>query len=296
MGYVGVHMSRIKHWLALLRISNLPTVWSNALAGSVMGFWISAEAQHDVVMGQGAQQLGRSLAQGWPLLAGFSLIYVGGMAMNDAMDAPMDARARPERPIPAGAISRRAATTATVVLLLAGLGLLEMYRQTNHVNEPWVLVGGLALIVAMQAYNVLHAQTAWGMAFMAACRGLVTWTAGIAYTGPYDLNLLESAFEATLTVISLGHFGSIHHGAAAPWALPALAIAIGAYTLGISWVARGEDAAAGPGRKRVVMGMIAAIPVVDAAAMGLIGQGWVAGFCVGCALLALAGQRYVSGT
>ena len=43
-------------------------------------------------------------AHGLVLLA-MSLFYVGGMYLNDYFDRAIDARERPERPIPAGDIS-----------------------------------------------------------------------------------------------------------------------------------------------------------------------------------------------
>ena len=71
--------------LRLGRVSNLPTVWTNALAGLVLaGGWLDPA----------------------PLLLLFlavSLAYVGGMFLNDAFDAEVDAVRRPERPIPSGA-------------------------------------------------------------------------------------------------------------------------------------------------------------------------------------------------
>ena len=40
------------------------------------------------------------------MLLAFSLFYTGGMFLNDAFDAQFDAQHRPERPIPAGDVSR----------------------------------------------------------------------------------------------------------------------------------------------------------------------------------------------
>jgi hypothetical protein len=80
--------------LRLGRVSNLPTVWTNVLAAVVLsgGDWRS-----------------RHLAL---LLISMSLCYVGGMYLNDYFDRAIDARERPERPIPSGAIS--ASTVAAV--------------------------------------------------------------------------------------------------------------------------------------------------------------------------------------
>jgi 4-hydroxybenzoate polyprenyltransferase len=68
--------------LRLGRVSNVPTVWTNALAG--------------VVLADGALGLGGAVRLGIAL----SLFYVGGMYLNDAFDHAIDARERPTRPGP----------------------------------------------------------------------------------------------------------------------------------------------------------------------------------------------------
>ena len=60
--------------LRLGRVSNLPTVWTNALAGIVLAGGHVADR--------------RTL----PLIVAFSLFYVAGMYLNDAYDAGIDAR------------------------------------------------------------------------------------------------------------------------------------------------------------------------------------------------------------
>ncbi|MFW6058739.1 MAG: UbiA family prenyltransferase [Phycisphaeraceae bacterium] len=264
-------MNKLDAWLRLLRISNLPTVWSNALAGYVLGLWSGAHGRSHGNLADGLLTVEAYFREGWPLLVAFSLIYLGGMTMNDALDAPADATARPTRPIPAGLISRRAATIATIALLVGGGLALQMHQWPSEVPpDPWVIGGGSALILAITAYNLLHARTGWSVLLMASCRALVTLTAAMAAGWSF--------------------------GSRPGWAVPALALVIGGYTLGISVVARSEDESEGPGRKRLVVGMIAAMPAVDAAAMGMIGQWWVAGFCVGCAVVAAIAQRRVLGT
>ena len=74
--------------LNLGRISNLPTVWSNVLAGMVMA---GGALDHRFI----------------PAGLSLSLFYVGGMYLNDAFDRGIDAIERPERPIPAHARSSR---------------------------------------------------------------------------------------------------------------------------------------------------------------------------------------------
>jgi len=78
-------MNRLRTFLILGRVSNLPTVWSNCLAG----WWLGGGGNF------------RNLPF---LLAGATFLYVGGMFLNDAFDAEFDRRYRKERPIPSGMI------------------------------------------------------------------------------------------------------------------------------------------------------------------------------------------------
>src|SRR5579872_5947815 len=94
--------SRFRTFLILGRVSNLPTVWSNCLAGWLLnggGSW-------------------RRFAL---LCLGISCLYVGGMFLNDAFDSEFDAQHRPERPIPSGAISVGKVWGWGLGWLLAGL-------------------------------------------------------------------------------------------------------------------------------------------------------------------------------
>jgi 4-hydroxybenzoate polyprenyltransferase len=75
--------------LVLGRVSNLPTVWSNCLAGWVLQ--------------------GRGSAWRFTVLCfGATCLYIGGMYLNDAFDVEFDRRFRRDRPIPSGAISLEA--------------------------------------------------------------------------------------------------------------------------------------------------------------------------------------------
>ena len=82
----------LKPWLQLARVSNLPTVWSNVL----LGFGIALLDARASVVGGFFTLLG--------LIIGTSLLYAGGMVLNDACDARVDALHRPDRPIPSGRI------------------------------------------------------------------------------------------------------------------------------------------------------------------------------------------------
>ena len=81
---------RLGVYLRLGRVSNLPTVWSNVVAGIALG----------------GGHLGASAAV---VALAASLFYVGGMFLNDAFDHRHDARNQPTRaPSPPRLIGRAA--------------------------------------------------------------------------------------------------------------------------------------------------------------------------------------------
>ena len=77
---------QLRALLALSRVSHLPTVWSNCLAG----WWLGGHG---------------NLAKLPLLFFGVSALFTGGMFLNDAFDADFDRQRHAERPIPSGAIS-----------------------------------------------------------------------------------------------------------------------------------------------------------------------------------------------
>jgi 4-hydroxybenzoate polyprenyltransferase len=79
-------MPSMRTLLVLGRTSNLPTVWSNCLAG----WWLGG---------------GGNVHKLFPLMAGATLLYLGGMFLNDAFDERFDAQYRRARPIPSGLIA-----------------------------------------------------------------------------------------------------------------------------------------------------------------------------------------------
>src|SRR5208283_5330106 len=94
-------LKHIRTFLVLGRISNLPTVWSNCLAA-----WLLA--------GSGAP--GRFGV----LCLGSTLLYTGGMFLNDAVDSAFDRQFRPERPLPSGRV--RPSTVWVVATLCLVIG------------------------------------------------------------------------------------------------------------------------------------------------------------------------------
>jgi len=133
--------------LVLGRVSNLPTVWSNCLAA----WWLGG---------------GRTVNRLPLLLAGATGLYLGGMFLNDLLDAASDRRLRPERPIPAGEISPQTVWIWAQAWLGIGALLLILLGQTT---------GALALLllVTILGYDALHQRIAFAPLLMAGCRLLL---------------------------------------------------------------------------------------------------------------------------
>ena len=121
MNVVAVRAPSALTLLKLGRVSNLPTVWTNVIAGAVVANTAAAIADIAVV----------GLAM--------TAFYVGGMYLNDYFDRAIDARERPDRPIPAGEISANTVAIAAFAMLAAGVLLLAL-------TGVAALVAGLVLV------------------------------------------------------------------------------------------------------------------------------------------------------
>jgi len=151
---------RLRTLLVLGRVSNLPTVWSNCLAG----WWLGGGANFDKL----------------PLLfLGASALYTGGMFLNDAFDADFDRHRRAERPIPSGAISLAAVWRWGWAWLALGLLCLTMLGKTTGALA-------VALAICIVIYDAAHKAFTTSPWLMGACRLGVYIVAGS--TGAWGLN------------------------------------------------------------------------------------------------------------
>ena len=170
-------MSRLLVYLRLGRVSNLPTVWSNVLAGAVLAG----------VRPTLAQALGLGLAN--------SLAYVGGMFLNDAFDRHVDARERAERPIPQGLIAPSEVSLVGFGLLAVSLLLLSAFGRA--------LGGGVALTIAIVVYDLWHKGNPLSPVLMAVCRMLVYVTAALGTSGRVPVAVLAGALVLGAYVMAL---------------------------------------------------------------------------------------------
>jgi 4-hydroxybenzoate polyprenyltransferase len=190
--------------LILGRVSNLPTVWSNLLAG-----WFLADGE-----------FGPRLLY---LLAGGSLLYVGGMYLNDYCDAEFDAKYCPQRPIPSGKISRVAVGSFAALWFLLGFGCLTLFGATTVAIT-------LLLLAAIVLYDFHHKGVTLAPALMGFCRVLLYFIAATAVQG-----------------LGVFRFASV------VWPFYLLAIALGLYVAGLTYYARGESQSGKPARWALIL-------------------------------------------
>jgi hypothetical protein len=282
--------SFLRALLILGRVSNLPTVWTNCFAGWLLG-------------GDGDWP-----ALGW-LCLGASLVYLGGMYLNDAFDAEWDRRFRRERPVPAGAIPLSVVWALGWLWLLAGGAVLAL--QTGA--PLWLVV---LLLTAVLAYDVVHKAVAFAPLLMAACRLLLYLIA--ASTGSFGLTgiavwggVVMAAYILGLSFLARAE-STDSAFARAPLALLAaplvlalvvndqeyrvsglvLCFVVGAWIL-LSLRHALNQPVANVGR--AVGGLLAGIPLVDLLIVGWVSPELAAWF-LGCFALAWLAQRIVPAT
>ena len=189
---------RWRAYLLLSRVSNLPTVWTNVLAGMCV---VSAAID-------GAAYLRLALAM--------SAFYTGGMFLNDAFDEPFDRTRRPERPIPSADVTRREVFVVGSLLLLVGELLLVPRVQA-------LAFGGL-LAAAIVWYDARHKGSRFAPVVMGSCRGLVYCAAAafaVAMTREVGIAaVVIIVYVAALTVVAK------LAGPSARWFVPTLIAAI----------------------------------------------------------------------
>lgn len=288
MGPDGPLLTSVRVALRLGRVSNLPTVWSNAAAGAALA-GSSLEPPATLV----------------GVMLSLSLSYVGGMYLNDAFDRHIDARERPGRPIPAGLVPASGVFAAGFALLAAGLLLLAGASAA-------ALAAGTLLAACIVVYDMHHKGNPFGPLIMAACRALSYAVAALAMTGRLEAAVAVGGLALACHVVGLSHiarFESLNqNGARLPlatlavppllafWLLPAAWPA----TLGLlAWDAYCLGFVVVPGRrdvKRGVSGLIAGISLLDAAILAGLGPPLPALAAAVAFLLTLALQRVVPGT
>ena len=215
------------------------------------------------------------------LSAASALIYLAGMALNDLADREEDARERPDRPIPSGAVSPRAAAIVGGSLLLAGT--LAAWRGGARWTGPRARRCRRRLRFPAQALGHARPHRDGRLPVALAADGRRSGRAATVDRRGAEGALLLGAYVAGLTLVARGETGAartteLRTGAAlAAGALLATAIRGGPSSL--PWAAA-TGALAGPALSRAlrepgpktvgpaVGALIRAIPALDGAIAG----------------------------
>jgi 4-hydroxybenzoate polyprenyltransferase len=288
-------------WLTALRlgrISNIPTVWTNVLAGIVLS---------------GAAVTARSTTL---LLLSLSIFYVAGMFLNDAFDRDFDANSRPHRPIPAGDVDAATVFVYGFALLACGVVLLLAVTYPITMDTGWQApLVGLLLAGVIVLYDGWHKRNPLGPLLMGLCRFLVYLTAGLAMTSALTGQLAVAAIVSLSYLIGLTHVAKQEDlrriknlwpllFLAAPFAYGvqfitagAVAVILYVFLLAAVVVALGflfrPDT---PDVPHAVMLLIAGIGLLDGLFMAGQGQPTLAIAAVAAFLLTLFLQRFIAGT
>jgi hypothetical protein len=268
MSAAAARMPGLSTLLRLGRISNLPTVWTNVLAGSV----IAGGGPHPDQIAM--------------IMVAMTAFYVGGMYLNDFFDREIDARDRPGRPIHAGEIRAGAVSSIGFGLLATGIALMIPFGLAATI---W----GALLAAVIVLYDVWHKGNALSPLVMGTCRALVyigtgaaladgtstammigaaalaSHVAGITYAAKQEnLDRIGNLWPlALLAVPLLAGLPALFSG----WiVVVAFLLLLAADTVAIRLLATRPVPSAVPS---AVSGLIAAICLVDALAIALAGGG-----------------------
>jgi hypothetical protein len=294
---VFAHMS----WsvaLRLGRVSNLPTVWTNVLAGIVLSG--GAFAARPVLL----------------LLVSLSLFYIAGMFLNDAFDREFDRRNRPDRPIPAGHVAAMTVFTYGFSLLGCGLTLLFALGYATSAGTGWrAPVAGALLAAAIVLYDGWHKENPVSPFLMGLCRFLVYLIAGLAVAGTLSERLLLAAAVSLCYLIGLTYVAKQESFRRVRNLWPLLFLA-SPFAYGLPFAAESHAALIlyflllgivlaalvlllrprVPDVPHAMMLLIAGISLLDGLFMAAGGQTLLASAAVAAFLLTLLFQRFVAGT
>jgi len=286
--------------LRLGRVSNLPTVWTNVLAG--------------LALASGAGAAGPAITAS--LIVALSLLYVAGMYLNDAFDRDIDAEERPERPIPSGAVDAGTVFGVGFALITMAIAVLAVTSYAAPHGTGWyaaAAAAGLAAVIVF--YDMNHKSNALGPVVMGACRALVYVTAAVAVVAAPPVDLYIGAGVVWSYVIGLSYIAkqetlgrvanlwpAVFLAAPLVYCLPTAAsgaFGLVVYLVFAVWVARAIALLVrrrGADVPRAVVGLIAGICLLDALLVLGAGGGAMAWIAIALFPVTVLAQRFIPGT
>lgn len=202
-------------WMQLLRFANVLTAVADVAMGYLVTHGDLQPVEHFVL-----------------LAVASCLLYLSGMVLNDVFDANVDARDRPQRPIPSGRVSLSAATAIGWAMLASGVLVAWFVSFIESDWRPGLVATLLAVCVVL--YDAVLKRTPLAPLAMGACR---------------SLNVLLGMSLAPLATQAPSPF--VRWGMPAAWLI---AIGIGLYIVGVTIFARTEARASN--RVRLIGGLV----------------------------------------
>lgn len=225
-------VQRLVDLLAIGRVSNLPTVWSNVLLGVFLACAIpthyvtpltsSSPRVHD----RWSPDLTPTVLV--LLLVASTAAYLCGTFLNDWKDAAYDRSHRPERAIPSGRVRR--GSILALAILFGTASLLALLPVSGA-----SLATGAALLASVAVYTWIHKQTPLAIIPMGLCRALLYLMGFFAVAHSINWARVWEDVRSPATVLA----DTTPGGAVAAVITMALGIAI--YIAGLTLAARYES-------------------------------------------------------
>jgi 4-hydroxybenzoate polyprenyltransferase len=146
--------------LRLVRPANIVTAIADILAGVIIaGYPVTATSSFD------------SLQAVLLLIIATIGLYSGGVVFNDVFDAAIDKIERPERPIPSGVVSKRAATLLALVLFVIAVVAASFVHPERFLSVSVLFAVTIAIAAVVYDKWGKH-HSLLGPLNMGLCRGL----------------------------------------------------------------------------------------------------------------------------
>jgi 4-hydroxybenzoate polyprenyltransferase len=175
---------KLTSYFQLIRLPNVVTAAADSLAGWLLAMGSVAEPHR------------------WlPLVLASMVLYASGTALNDVFDVEIDRQERPNRPLPSGRISWRAAAW------FGGLGLAIGPILAYASGSLASAIVAMLLALCILSYDAGLKHTWLGPGFMGGCRGLnllLGMTHSAALAGPIGwlAAVVYGLYVAGITVVS----------------------------------------------------------------------------------------------
>lgn len=295
--------SKLRAYAELGRISNLPTTLTNVMVGVT----IAIPYQDQLVT---SRWFWTRTALAWLAVACF---YIAGMALNDLVDASIDARERPNRPIPSGRITRAAARGFIIALIIIGLATCALLNAATF-------AAAIGLVVLIVAYNMFHSLSAASVVLLGLSRAMVYVIGALAVSDDLNWDQMKvfggamAIYVAAFSIIArretqphIGRVRWVAELAVFAAVLPPFLISSGPMdwrfvllplVLATAWLSRGVGMvfAQSPATKAAVMTWLSGICLIDGLYLVILNhwQFWFIAYV--CFIITTLAQRRLSGT